>query len=97
MSDAPRLHGVTRAGDGAHLGAADPRGRGRVVTEKVVRISDKKRRPVEFTPERIAEIRAEVQRRLAAKVEENWRRTPRGPAPRYDDVFWEGLRWLNSL
>lgn len=39
-------------------------------------------------------IKAEVQRRLA---QERQTVRPPVPAPRYDDVFFEGVAWLDSL
>ena len=43
---------------------------------------------------RLAEIRAEVQRRLSSRQGASG---VRGPAPRYDEVFSSGVQWLDSL
>lgn len=45
--------------------------------------------------ERMERLRDEVRRRLDDK--RSRRATPAGPAPRYDDVFFEGFRWLDGL
>jgi TPP-dependent pyruvate/acetoin dehydrogenase alpha subunit len=47
--------------------------------------------------QRIDEIKAELQKRLQKKKELRKKRKPASPAPRYDDVYFEGLKWLNQL
>lgn len=41
--------------------------------------------------EKIAEMKAELRKRLKAK-----RRVETWPPPRYDDVYFEGLEWLDK-
>lgn len=44
---------------------------------------------------KIAAVRKQVRERLAERVSR--RREPVSPQPRYDEVFFEGLRWLDEL
>jgi len=44
----------------------------------------------------VERVRVEIRRRLNAKLAE--RRPPAlSPPPRYDEVFFEGVKWLDSL
>ena len=43
------------------------------------------------------EIRQELKKRLQIKKAKKAQRKPVSPAPRYDDVYHEGLKYLNSL
>jgi hypothetical protein len=38
-----------------------------------------------------------VEHQEAEVVAGNWKRVKPDPAPRYDDVFYEGTKWLDSL
>jgi hypothetical protein len=42
------------------------------------------------------QLRAEIRRRLRLKAQEQ-AALPPDPAPRYDDVFFRGVAWLDSL
>jgi hypothetical protein len=50
-----------------------------------------------MTPEKRETFRAALNRRLQQAVEDRKKMKPPEPAPRYDDIFWQGLEWLNSL
>lgn len=46
------------------------------------------------------EFRAEIRRRLEERAKERdeaMQKAQGYQAPRYDDVYWKGLEWLNSL
>jgi hypothetical protein len=43
-----------------------------------------------FDPEKVAALRESLRQRAARRVQPH-------PAPRYDDVFYEGVAWLDSL
>ena len=47
-------------------------------------------------PEQVARLRALVRERLAAHRAQEEAATPE-PAPRYDQVFLQGLAWLDRL
>lgn len=47
-----------------------------------------------FDPEA---LRAKVRARLDAKAQERAARPPLSPAPRYDEVYFRGIEWLDSL
>lgn len=42
-------------------------------------------------------IRQELKKRLQIKKTKKAQRKPLSPAPRYDDVYFEGLEYLNRL
>jgi hypothetical protein len=48
-----------------------------------------------MTPEELEAFRKSIRERLAAERER--RAVPSGQAPRYDAVYFEGMRWLDSL
>jgi hypothetical protein len=43
-----------------------------------------------FDPEKVAALRESLRQRAARRVQPH-------PAPRYDDVFFEGVAWLDAL
>ena len=47
--------------------------------------------------EGLERMRAELTRRLKEKVQKKARMTMVTPAPRYDEVFFEGVKWLDGL
>jgi hypothetical protein len=56
-------------------------------------MSDSAELPV-LTPEKNARLRALVQKRLSARRAEK-AGASLDPAPRYDEVFFQGVAWLN--
>lgn len=52
--------------------------------------------PLRLSPEKIEEMRAEVRRRLARKRRSRPRMIVPHPPPRYDEVFADGVAWLNG-
>ena len=47
-----------------------------------------------FDPEKVAALRERLRRRAERRAKG---RVQPHPAPRYDDVFYEGVAWLSSL
>jgi hypothetical protein len=43
------------------------------------------------------EARRRIREKLRRERERNASRTPASPPPRYDDVYLEGLSWLDEL
>jgi hypothetical protein len=71
------------------------RGEDRLAPLEDPNMSDNPTLPV-ITPEKAARLRASVQERLAARRAKQ-ATAPPDPAPRYDDVFFHGVAWLNRL
>ncbi|MFW6012486.1 MAG: hypothetical protein ACOC92_02120 [bacterium] len=53
--------------------------------------------PVQLSDERLRAMRQEVRRRLAAKRRRRARLVAPDPPPRYDEVFFQGLAWLDRF
>ena len=46
--------------------------------------------------ERIAELKKEMQKRLEERVRRNKQNKAKYTPPRYDEVYYEGVKWLEE-